>query len=34
MRTRRHSECEAAAGSEVMIVVILSLRKDFVVAAF
>jgi hypothetical protein len=34
MRTRRHSECEAAAGSEGMIVSMIALRKDFVVAAF
>jgi hypothetical protein len=28
------SECEAAAGSEEMIVSMIALRKDFVVAAF
>jgi len=34
MRTLRHPECEAAAGSELMIGVILALRKDFVCRRF
>jgi hypothetical protein len=33
MRKVRHPECEAAAGSEVMIMLILALRKGFVVAS-
>jgi serine protease Do len=31
---RQHSECEAAAGSELIIVLMIELCKDFVVAAF